>query len=165
MTGPASTATAVTDEKLDLTGTAPELAEPEVEPPVPQAEPEVPSKRKMKRSTRRAVAIIVVIAVLAALGFGGAYVLYSRNFVSTDNAQVDGNKIEINAPVSGVLVDWQGTQGNSVTRNQAIGRVEIGSSSGGRCRSTPRRTGRSRSTTPSTENGSPPAPTWPLPTT
>jgi multidrug resistance efflux pump len=72
----------------------------------------------------------VVIAVLAALGFGGAYVVYSRNFVSTDNAQVDGNKIEINAPVSGVLVDWQGTQGNSVTRNQAIGRVEIGSSSG-----------------------------------
>jgi multidrug resistance efflux pump len=130
MTGPTNTATAVTDEKLDLTGTAPELAEPEVEPPVPQAEPEVPGKRKMKRSTRRTVAIIVVIAVLAALGFGGAYVLYSRNFVSTDNAQVDGNKIEINAPVSGVLVDWQGSQGNSVTRNQAIGRVEIGSSTG-----------------------------------
>jgi len=35
------------------------------------------------------------------LASGGAYLAYSSQFVSTDNAQVDGDKVEINAPVTG----------------------------------------------------------------
>jgi multidrug resistance efflux pump len=95
----------------------------------PAAPPaQAPGKKKMKRSTRRALAIIVVLAVLAALGFGGAYFLYTRNFVSTDNAQVDGDKVDINAPNTGTLIDWQGQQGAQVTKNQVLGRVEMGTS-------------------------------------
>jgi multidrug resistance efflux pump len=89
---------------------------------------QAPGKRKMKRSTRRALAIIAVLAVLAALGFGGAYFLYSRNFVSTDNAQVDGDKISINAPATGTLIDWRGQQGAQLTRNELVGRVKMGTS-------------------------------------
>jgi multidrug resistance efflux pump len=77
----------------------------------------------MKRSARIGLTIIVILAVLAGLGFGGAYLLHSRNFVTTDNAQVDGDKIQINAPATGTLSGWQGVEGASVTANQVVGRV------------------------------------------
>jgi multidrug resistance efflux pump len=105
------------------------VTKPEPEKPEAGAAPvvaEPPAKRKMKRSTRRALIIIAIVAVLAALGFGGAYFLYSRNFVSTDNAQVDGDKISINAPNTGTLIDWRGQQGAQITRNQLVGRIKLG---------------------------------------
>jgi len=130
--GPGNT---VTEEKIHLNGNAPTATEP---PPAPAAPTEpaestestesAPGKKKMKRSTRRALVVIVILAVLAALGFGGAYLAYSSQFVSTDNAQVDGDKVEINAPVTGTLIGWQGEQGNSVTDNQIMGRIKISGS-------------------------------------
>jgi multidrug resistance efflux pump len=125
--GPGNT---VTEEKVHLNGNAPTATEPPPAPAAPAtpAEPAAPAKKKMKRSTRRALVLIVVLAVLAALGFGGAYFAYSSQFVSTDNAQVDGDKVEINAPATGTLIGWQGEQGNSVTNNQIMGRIKIGGS-------------------------------------
>jgi multidrug resistance efflux pump len=132
------TAVAQPDTALAQPDTAlaePDIAEPEAADADAQTEdaqpaPDAPAKKKMKRGTRNALIFIVVLALLAALGLGTAYYLYSRNFVSTDNAQVDGDKIEINAPATGMLVDWQGTQGSTVTPNQIVGRVKVGSSTG-----------------------------------
>jgi len=152
--GPTSVASTGANQKLHLNGNPPKVAqpdiavaqpdiaqpdiaepetgatEPEAEAEEAQAAPEAPAKKKMKRGTRTALIFIVILALLAALGLGTAYYLYSRNFVSTDNAQVDGDKIAINAPTTGMLVDWQGTQGSSVTTNQIIGRIKVGSSTG-----------------------------------
>jgi multidrug resistance efflux pump len=84
-------------------------------------------KRKLKRSTRIALTMILILA-LAAVAVGGTwYFLYTRNFVTTDNAQVDGEKIAINAPVDGTLLDWTATQGSPLLKNQAIGRIEMDS--------------------------------------
>jgi multidrug resistance efflux pump len=138
--GPGAASNTATKEKIQTNGSAPKTAPappapaPKTAPaqPAPAAAAEVeqaaPGKRKMKRSTRVALTIIVILAVLAALGFGGAYFLYSRNFVSTDNAQVDGDKVQINAPGTGTLVDWGGTQGSLVKRNEIMGRIKLGSS-------------------------------------
>src|SRR5258708_36147620 len=131
--GPGAASNTATKEKIQTNGSAPKTAPapaPAAPPPAPapEAEQAAPGKRKMKRSTRVALTIIVILAVLAALGFGGAYFLYSRNFVSTDNAQVDGDKVQINAPATGTLVNWGGTQGSQVTRNEIMGRVKLGSS-------------------------------------
>ena len=155
--GPTSAAYAGANQKLYLNGNPPKVAQPDIavaqpdfavaqtdiaepdiaEPEVEDAQtedaqpaPEAPTKKKMKRGARRALIFLVVLALLAALGLGTAYYLYSRNFVSTDNAQVDGDKIEINAPATGMLVDWQGTQGSMVAPNQIVGRVKVGSTSG-----------------------------------
>jgi multidrug resistance efflux pump len=87
-----------------------------------------PGRRRLKRSTRRALFVLAVIAVLAALGFGGDYFLYTRNFVTTDNAQVDGNKIDFTAPATGTLIDWRGQQGAQLSTNEYIGRVKVGTS-------------------------------------
>jgi multidrug resistance efflux pump len=131
--GPGAASNTATKEKIQTNGSAPKTAPapaPAAPPPAPapEAEQAAPGKRKMKRSTRVALTIIVILAVLAALGFGGAYFLYSRNFVSTDNAQVDGDKVQINAPDTGTLVDWGGTQGSLVKRNEIMGRIKLGSS-------------------------------------
>jgi multidrug resistance efflux pump len=87
-----------------------------------------PDKTTARRSTRRALAALTVLVVLAVLGAGGAYWLYSRGYVSTDNAQVDGDKVEVTAPTTGTLVNWRGEQGAQVRTNQVIGRIKQGTS-------------------------------------
>jgi multidrug resistance efflux pump len=91
--------------------------------PAPQPGP--PAKRPLKRSTRIGLTVIAILAVIATLGFAGTYFLYSRNYVSTDNAQVDGDKIDINAPTTGTLTDWSVTQGSQVHTNEVLGRIQI----------------------------------------
>jgi multidrug resistance efflux pump len=82
-------------------------------------------RRKLKRSTRIALIVILILALLAAAGFATSYLLNARNYVSTDNAQVDGDKISINAPASGTLIDWAATQGAAVHEDEVVGRVKI----------------------------------------
>ncbi|MGH3798762.1 MAG: HlyD family secretion protein [Pseudonocardiaceae bacterium] len=65
------------------------------------------------------------MALIAGGAFATSYFLNARNFVSTDNAQVDGNKISVNAPTSGTLVDWRVTQGTVLRKDQVVGRIEI----------------------------------------
>ncbi|MDT7674215.1 MAG: hypothetical protein QOD82_2117, partial [Pseudonocardiales bacterium] len=46
-------------------------------------------------------------------------------YVSTDNAQVDGDKIDINAPTTGTLTRWTISKGSTLRANQIVGRVKI----------------------------------------
>lgn len=82
-------------------------------------------KRKLKRSTRIALIVILILALIAAAIGGTMYFLYSRNFVTTDNAQIDGEKIAVNAPVSGTLLDWTANQGAVLQKDQVVGRIEM----------------------------------------
>jgi multidrug resistance efflux pump len=84
-----------------------------------------PGKRKLKRSTRIALIVILIAALLAGAAFGVSYFLNARNYVSTDNAQIDGDKIAINAPATGTLLDWSANQGADVRKDQPVGRIEI----------------------------------------
>lgn len=125
MEGPDGASSTRAPETTDGNGTSPARA-PAAEPASTNEHPPAPpAKRKLKRSTRIALTIIAILALLAALGFGGAYFLYSRNFVTTDNAQVDGDKIQINAPATGTLLDWRGGQGVQVRKDEVLGRIQI----------------------------------------
>jgi multidrug resistance efflux pump len=92
-------------------------------PPAPPAAP--PQKRRMKRSTRIALLVVAVLALIAAGGFTTYYFLDTRHYVSTDNAQVDGDKIDINAPASGYLIDWRARQGADLSLNEVVGRIRV----------------------------------------
>ena len=81
----------------------------------------------MKRSTRVALVVVAVLALLAGAAFGAYYILDSRNYVSTDNAQVDGDKIDINAPAAGYLIDWRARQGADVHAGDVVGRIRVDS--------------------------------------
>jgi multidrug resistance efflux pump len=87
--------------------------------------PPAPPRRGLKRSTRIALIVIAIVAVLAGGAFGVSYLLNARNYVSTDNAQIDGDKISINAPATGTLLDWTATQGADVHKGRSVGRIEI----------------------------------------
>jgi multidrug resistance efflux pump len=76
-------------------------------------------------SRRVAVLAVVVLALIAAGAFSASYVLDARHYVSTDNAQVDGSRIEVKAPSSGTLIDWRATQGATLQGGQVIGRIRV----------------------------------------
>jgi multidrug resistance efflux pump len=94
----------------------------------------------LKRSTKIAFAIIAVVSALELLAFSGTYLLYSSKYVTTDNAQVDGDKIDINAPRTGNVTDWSLAEGSSVRTNQVVGHIQdVGS--GARAKQTVRSSG------------------------
>jgi multidrug resistance efflux pump len=79
----------------------------------------------MKRSARIAMFVILMVTVLEATAFGGTYYFYTRHYVSTNNAVVDGDKIDINAPTTGTLAGWSVDEGSEVRTNQVLGRIRI----------------------------------------
>ena len=99
-------------------------SEPEAAPPDPESS--APARRRpLKRATKIRLLIIAVLALLAAAAFGVYYIFNTSNYVTTDNAQIDGNQISINAPATGTLIDWRGQQGTSLHKNAPVGRIEI----------------------------------------
>lgn len=82
----------------------------------------------MNRPSRKLMIIGAVVVALAGLGVGGGLLIESNRYVSTDNAQVDGKQIQINAPATGTITDWRANLGVSVRDNQAVGRVELSGS-------------------------------------
>ncbi|HEY6425055.1 MAG TPA: HlyD family efflux transporter periplasmic adaptor subunit [Pseudonocardiaceae bacterium] len=84
-----------------------------------------PGRRKLKRSTRIGLIVILVLALVAAGAFGVSYFLNARNYVTTDNAQIDGDKILLNAPTSGTLQDWRATLGTVLYKDEIVGRIKI----------------------------------------
>jgi multidrug resistance efflux pump len=82
-------------------------------------------RRPLKRATKIRLLIILILAVLAAAAFVAYYIFNTSNYVTTDNAQIDGNQISINAPATGTLIDWRGQQGTSLHKNAPVGRIEI----------------------------------------
>jgi multidrug resistance efflux pump len=103
----------------------PTQEQPTQEQPAPPANQNPPAKQKMKRSRRLMLIVLAIVVLLGAGGGGGAYLINASHYVSTDNAQVDGDKVDINAPATGTLTDWNGEQGTSVTTDQTVGRVQI----------------------------------------
>src|SRR5882757_3226242 len=83
-----------------------------------------PAISRLKRSTKIALVVLALVSLLEAIAFSGTYFLYSRHYVSTDNAQVDGDKIRINAPSTGTVTDWSIGEGSIVRTNQVVGRIQ-----------------------------------------
>jgi multidrug resistance efflux pump len=82
-------------------------------------------KRKMSKGTRIALIAILAIAVLAGGGITAWYFIDAQNYVTTDNAQVDGDKISVNAPTSGTVIDWRASQGAQLEQDHVVGRIRI----------------------------------------
>jgi multidrug resistance efflux pump len=82
-------------------------------------------KRRMKRSTRVSLLVIALVALVVAGVLVVVYVIEGGRYVSTDNAQIDGDKITVNAPGSGTLVDWTAHQGSQLLKNHVVGRIRI----------------------------------------
>jgi multidrug resistance efflux pump len=109
----------VTENAVTESASEPEAATPEPAPSAPVR------RRSLKRATKIRLLVIGGIAVLAAAAFVVYYIFNTSNYVTTDNAQIDGNQISINAPATGTLIDWRGQQGTELHKNAAVGRIQI----------------------------------------
>jgi multidrug resistance efflux pump len=82
-------------------------------------------KRQMSKGTRISLLVILVIAVLAGGGVTAYYFIDAQNYVTTDNAQIDGDRIAVNAPTSGTVIDWRATQGAELEQDHVVGRIRM----------------------------------------
>ncbi len=79
----------------------------------------------LTRSTRRALLVIPLVALVVGGALAASYVLEARRYVRTDNAQIHGDKIPVTAPVSGILLGWRAIQGSTLHKDQTIGRIQM----------------------------------------
>jgi ABC-2 type transport system permease protein len=84
----------------------------------------------LPRNTGRTVAAVLATALALGAFFAAAYWAAGRDVVSTDDARIDGDRITLLAPASGVLVGWQGSEGSLLRRGQIVGRIRSTTSSG-----------------------------------
>jgi multidrug resistance efflux pump len=89
------------------------------------AAPAPKQKRQMSRGTRISLIVILVVAVLAGGGVTTYYILDAQNYVTTDNAQVDGDRISVNAPTSGTVINWTARQGAQLQQDHIVGRIRM----------------------------------------
>jgi multidrug resistance efflux pump len=100
-------------------------------PPPAEAPPAPPGGGQMSRRTRiLALAGILVIAIVIGVAFLISYLATARNFISTDNASIDGDQIVITAPASGVLMTWYGNLGATLHQGDLVGEMRLGTGSG-----------------------------------
>ncbi|MBV9312435.1 MAG: HlyD family efflux transporter periplasmic adaptor subunit [Pseudonocardia sp.] len=92
-----------------------------------EAEPAPSAAKKRRKRPFRAGVIAAIVALIALLAIVGSvyYYLWVAPYVTTDNAQVDGDQIQINAPATGTLIDWRATQGAQVRAGEVVGRVQM----------------------------------------
>ncbi|WP_276353344.1 efflux RND transporter periplasmic adaptor subunit [Cohnella caldifontis] len=77
----------------------------------------------MKSSNLVLINVLVILLIVAGGGAAVYYYMQSVNYISTDNARVDGQAVSIAAPADGVLSDWTGAVGQTFTPGQRVGAV------------------------------------------
>ncbi|MEI7025177.1 HlyD family secretion protein [Paenibacillus sp. y28] len=73
------------------------------------------------------VNIVILLIIIAGLGTGVYYYNQSANFVTTDNAHIDGQQIAIAAPASGKLTEWNAHLGRAYNAGDKIGTIQTAS--------------------------------------
>jgi len=69
------------------------------------------------------VPVLIVVALLAITGGIGYWVYNSYMFYQTDDAQVNGNIVNVSAPMTGILSTLTVKQGDTVTAGQSLGSI------------------------------------------
>lgn len=80
----------------------------------------------MKSSRLVLINIIVILIIVAGGGAAIYYYNQSINYITTDNAQIDGQAVTIAAPAAGELSNWTGAVGQKYSGGQTVGSVKAG---------------------------------------
>lgn len=99
-------------------------------PPPPEAPPPSGGGRMSRRSRTIAIIAIAGLAVLIGIAFLYSYLTTARLYISTDNANIDGDQIVITAPATGTLLTWNGELGSSFTTGDVVGQLRLGTGTG-----------------------------------
>ncbi|MGE8206160.1 efflux RND transporter periplasmic adaptor subunit [Heyndrickxia sp. NPDC080065] len=74
---------------------------------------------------------VILLIILVGGGFTGYY-YYNRSvtYLTTDNAQISGQQVNIASPVSGKLIDWNAKTGDTFAKNDKIATVQTTGAAG-----------------------------------
>lgn len=77
------------------------------------------------KGKRKLIILCIFIVMLITLGGVGIYYWYNNEyFISTEDAKVAGDFVKISPEVSGKLIEFDVREGDSVIKNQIIGRID-----------------------------------------
>lgn len=77
------------------------------------------------KEKRKTIILLILCAMLITLGGVGFYYWYNNeNFVSTEDAKVDGDFISITPQVSGKLLEFNAKEGDKDVKDQILGRLD-----------------------------------------
>lgn len=68
--------------------------------------------------------IIVIIVLIGGGALGYYYYNQSANYVTTDNAKIDGQAIPVAPPTAGKLTDWNAKAGQTYSSGDTLGKVQ-----------------------------------------
>jgi multidrug resistance efflux pump len=74
---------------------------------------------------KKIILILLPIMILSILGITGYYWYESVNFVSTDDARINGDIVRISPQITGKLADYFIEEGNLVEKNEILGRLDL----------------------------------------
>lgn len=78
----------------------------------------------MNQFRRLLIVNMITVLVLVGGGFLGYYYYnQTQNYLTTDNAKIDGKAIPIASPASGKLVDWKASTGKKYSTGDKVGSV------------------------------------------
>lgn len=80
------------------------------------------------------VILVNILVLILILGGAAASVYYynrSINYVTTDNAKIDGQPVTIAATASGQLVEWSGQVGKQYRAGDKVGAIQLAAAAGG----------------------------------
>ena len=120
----------------------------------------------LRSAARRALILVPLVGVAVGGVWTVQHLLGERAYVTTDEARIDGDAIVLRAPANGTLVDWNAAQGSVVHKDDPVGRIEIRGGFGRPTQSSGHPPTAPSSSTPGWRaTSSPPARSWPSPTT
>ena len=74
---------------------------------------------------------LLIVVAFAAIAGGVAYLIYNNYmYYGTDDAQVNGQIVNVSAPTSGILTNLSVKQGDSVTSGQTLGSITPATTAG-----------------------------------
>ncbi len=76
------------------------------------------------------VPLLIIVAVLAIAGGVGWWLYNNYMYYSTDDAQVNGQIINVSSPANGTLSALNVKQGDTITQDQSLGTVTVAPSAG-----------------------------------
>lgn len=80
----------------------------------------------MRVNWKRWIGLLVALAVVVGGGYYGyRFWRHSQEYLSTDDAYIDGRQIVIAAPASGKVEDWVGRVGSTFPAGATVGNIEV----------------------------------------
>jgi len=85
---------------------------------------ETKKKKELSKKTKNTISVIISLAVLAGLCVLGFFIWDKNTYFSTQNAKVTAVTVNVVPSSAGKLTRWTVKEGDTVTENEVIGRVE-----------------------------------------